>query len=68
MTSKPRKPWRVILSGPDEITTTDHASETEARTVARAALDNGEGHMGKVFEWKNRRWWLTETFRGEARP
>ncbi|MDH6610289.1 hypothetical protein M2164_005924 [Streptomyces sp. SAI-208] len=61
MTTKTRKPWRVIASGSDAIDTTDHLTEGEARDTARASLA-GDMEMAKVFQWKGRRWWLVETF------
>lgn len=37
-TRKPRKAWRVIVTGPDVNATSDHTSEANAYTLVRAAL------------------------------
>ncbi|MFK0179630.1 hypothetical protein ACIQVR_27090 [Streptomyces xanthochromogenes] len=37
-TKKPRKPWRVTITGSDVSATSDHTSEAKAYDLVRAAL------------------------------
>jgi hypothetical protein len=63
-TSRPRKPWRVVLTGPQgQVGETSHTSEAKTFEHVRTALrDPGTGaDMAKVMQWSDGRWWHFET-------
>lgn len=64
-TSKPRKPWRVILTQKGvELAEVDHTSEAKAFAHVRMALGSG-ADTAKVMQWEDGRWWHFETMHAE---
>lgn len=62
MTAKRRKPWRVILTGPDVRATSGHTSEAKAYALIRAALGgDSPADTARVEHWENGLWRWTET-------
>ncbi|MFE9448299.1 hypothetical protein [Streptomyces sp. NPDC006739] len=62
MTTKPRKPWRVILTGPDVRAESDHTSEAKAYALIRSALGgDSPADTARVMQWEGGRWWHFET-------
>ncbi|MFJ3812304.1 hypothetical protein ACIPWE_38815 [Streptomyces sp. NPDC090073] len=62
MTTKPRKPWRVILTGPDVHAESDHTSEAKAYSLIRAALGgDSPADTARVEQWEDGRWRHFET-------
>lgn len=68
MTARPRRPWRVILSGL-KVTAefahsheTSHTSQTAAYAVATSALRDPDcpATTAKVMQWSDGRWQLFE--------
>ncbi|MDX2697238.1 hypothetical protein [Streptomyces ipomoeae] len=69
MTAKPRKPWRVILTGPDIRATSDHTSEAKAYALIRAALGgDSPADTARVEQWEGGRWWHFETVTADEIP
>jgi hypothetical protein len=69
MTAKPRKPWRVILTGPDVHATSDHTSEAKAYALIRASLgDDSPADTARVEQWEGGRWWHFETVTADEIP
>jgi hypothetical protein len=69
MTAKPRKPWRVILTGPDVRATSDHTSEAKAYALIRAALGgDSPADTARVEQWEGGRWWHFETVTASEIP
>lgn len=68
-TRKPRKPWRVIVTGPDVNAASDHTSEANAYTLVRAAL-GGDSPAGqaRVEYWESGRWRHFETVNADEVP
>ena len=65
MTSRPRKPWRVILTQNGiQLAEVDHTSEAKAFEHVRMALRSG-ADTAKVLLWENGRWGHFETMRAE---
>ncbi|MEU4967762.1 hypothetical protein [Streptomyces smyrnaeus] len=65
MTTKPRKPWRVILTQNGiQLVEVDHTSEAKAFEHVRAALQAG-ADTAKVMQWEGGRWWHFETVHAE---
>lgn len=66
---KPRKPWRVIVTGPDVSATSDHTSEDNAYTLVRAAL-GGDSPVEKarIEYWADGRWRWFETVTADEIP
>lgn len=65
MQTKPRKPWRVILSqGGIQLAEVDHTSEAKAFAHVRTALKAGSD-TAKVMQWDDGRWWHFETMHAE---
>lgn len=65
MQTKPRKPWRVILSqGGIQLAEIDHTSEAKAFEHVRTALQAGSD-TAKVMQWEGGRWWHFETMHAE---
>lgn len=65
MATKPRKPWRVILTqGGIQLVEIDHTSEAKAFEHARTALKAGSD-TAKVMQWEDGRWWHFETMHAE---
>jgi hypothetical protein len=63
--SKPRKPWRVILTQNGiQLAEVEHTSEAKAFQHVRAALQVG-ADTAKVMQWADGRWWHFETVRTE---
>lgn len=61
---RPRRPWRVILTGPDVTAESDHTSQTAAYALIGAALGNGSpATEARVMQWADGRWWHFETVR-----
>jgi hypothetical protein len=68
-TRKPRKPWRLILTGPDVRAQSDHGSETAAYTLMRAALkDDSPADTARVEHWEDGLWRWYETVTADDMP
>lgn len=66
MTTKPRKPWRVILTGGlaelvRSANETEHTSEAKAYTFLREKLGNSDATEARVEQWENGLWRWYET-------
>ena len=58
---RPRKPWRVTLTGPDVEARSDQGSETAAYALVRAALgDDSPATGARVEHWEDGCWVLFE--------
>lgn len=69
MPSRPRKPWRVIVTGPDVRATSDHTSEAKAYAFIRAALGgDSPAENARVDHWEDGRWRWFETVNAEDVP
>lgn len=70
MARKPRKPWRLILIGPDVRAQSDHGSETAAYQLMRAALkgDDSPADTGEVQHWEDGHWVLYERITADELP
>ena len=65
MTTKPREPWRVILTQNGiQLAEVPHTSEAKAFAHVRTALRSG-ADTAKVMQWADGRWWHFETVRAE---
>ncbi|MYR36353.1 hypothetical protein GTX14_04695 [Streptomyces sp. SID4944] len=66
---KPRKPWRVIVTGPDVNATSDHTSEDNAYTLVRAALGgDSPAEQARIEYWKDGQWRWFETVTADEIP
>jgi hypothetical protein len=62
MPAKPRKPWRVIVTGPDVRAESDHTSEAKAYALVRASLGEGSpADTARVEQWEDGCWRWFET-------
>ena len=69
MTAKPRKPWRVILTGPDVRAESDHTSEAKAYALIRAALGGDSlADTARVMQWEDGLWRWFETVTADNNP
>ncbi|MBZ6211612.1 hypothetical protein KVH31_34520 [Streptomyces olivaceus] len=67
MATKPRKPWRVIVTGPDVRAESDHTSEAKAYALIRASLGEGSpADTARVEQWEDGRWWHFETVHADV--
>ena len=65
MSTRPRKPWRVILTqGGIKLAEVEHTSEAKAFEHVRAALQSG-ADTARVMQWADGRWWHFETLHAE---
>lgn len=61
MTTKPREPWRVILTQNGiQLVEIEHPSEAKAFSHVRKALGSG-ADTAKVMRWEGGQWWHFET-------
>lgn len=68
-TRKPRKPWRVIVTGPDVNATSDHTSEAKAYVLVRAALGgDSPAEQARIEYWESGRWRHFETVDADEIP
>ncbi|MFC9987858.1 hypothetical protein ACFXKV_04665 [Streptomyces globisporus] len=66
---KPRKSWRVIVTGPDVSATSDHTSEAKAYTLVRSALGgDSPAEKARVECWEGGRWRHFETVDADEVP
>ncbi|MCY0928346.1 hypothetical protein OTB20_19515 [Streptomyces sp. H27-H1] len=69
MTARPRKPWRVTLTGPDVHATADHTSERNAYAFLLAALHgDSPATDARVDYWEGGRWGHYEDIHGRDLP
>ena len=62
MTSKPRKPWRVTVTGPDVTATSSFTSEAKTYAFVRTCLSEGSpADTARVKPWEDGRCWHFET-------
>ncbi len=62
MTAKPRKPWRVTITGPDVTATSPFTSEAKAFAFVRTCLGSGSpADTARVEQWEDGRWRWFET-------
>ncbi|MGW5616263.1 hypothetical protein [Streptomyces sp. NPDC003877] len=68
--TKPRKPWRLILTGPEVRAQSDHGSETAAYSLMHTALksDDSPADTGEVRHWEDGRWVLYERITADELP
>lgn len=68
MPTKPREPWRVILTqGGIQLAEVPYTSEAKAFAHVRAALQAG-ADTAKVMQWEGGRWWHFETVHADEIP
>ncbi|MFI5739174.1 hypothetical protein ACIA9I_12465 [Streptomyces anulatus] len=68
-TRKPRKPWRVIVTGPDVRATSDHGSEAKAYALVRATLGgDSPAEQARVEYWESGQWRWFETVNADDIP
>lgn len=68
-TKKPRKPWRVIITGPDVSATSDHTSEAKAYDLVRAALGgDSPAENARIEYWEDGLWRHFETVDANEAP
>ncbi|MGW1784886.1 hypothetical protein ACWCQQ_38150 [Streptomyces sp. NPDC002143] len=68
MTTKPRKPWRVILTQNGiQLAEAEHTSEAKAYAHVHAALRSG-ADKARVMQWEGGRWWHFETVTADEVP
>ncbi|MFJ8677205.1 hypothetical protein [Streptomyces sp. NPDC093589] len=61
MSTKPREPWRVILTQNGiQLVEVTHTSEAKAYNHVRMGLQSG-ADTAKVMQWEGGRWWHFET-------
>ncbi|MFJ2110606.1 hypothetical protein ACIOEX_01535 [Streptomyces sp. NPDC087850] len=66
--SKPRKPWRVILTqGRIQLVEVEHSSEAKAYEHVRAALRSG-ADTARIMQWEDGRWRHFETVHAKEVP
>lgn len=69
MTARPRKPWRVTLTGSTVRAASDHTSERAAYAFLLAALrDGGPATAARVHQWESGRWCHFETVEAADLP
>lgn len=69
MPNRPRKPWRVIITGPDARAVSDQTSEAKAYTVVRAALGgDSPAENARVEYWDGGLWRHFETVNVDEVP
>lgn len=69
MTARPRKPWRVTLSGANVRATSEHTSEKAAYTFLLAALrGDSPASAARIDQWEGGRWRHFETMRTADLP
>lgn len=69
VTRKPRKPWRVIITGPDANATSDHTSEANAYELVRAALGgDSPAEQARIEYWESGEWRGFETVTADEIP
>jgi hypothetical protein len=69
VTARPRKPWRVAVTGTDVHTESDHTSESAAYAFVRATLrGDSPASTARVLQWSDGRWWHYETIHAEDLP
>jgi hypothetical protein len=57
MTAKPRKPWRLLVLGPDVLATSDHGTKDSAYRLARASIGpDSPANTARVERWTAGRW------------
>lgn len=67
MTTRPRKPWRVVLDTPEgscpEVTFTSETKTYEYVVPERQKAERGETEVTaiRVYQWEGGRWWHFET-------
>jgi hypothetical protein len=68
MATKPREPWRVILTQNGvQLAEVPHTSKAKAFAHVRAALRSG-ADTAKVMQWEGGRWWHFETVTADELP
>ncbi|MFF3547030.1 hypothetical protein ACFYXD_34985 [Streptomyces platensis] len=68
MPTKPRKPWRVILTqGGIQLVEIEHTSKAKAYDHVRMGLRSG-ADTAQVMQWEGGRWWHFETVRSDELP
>lgn len=68
-TRKPRKPWRVIITGPDVNAASDHTSEAKAYELVRAALGgDSPAEQASIEYWESGQWRWFETVDADDIP
>ncbi|MFD8545683.1 hypothetical protein [Streptomyces sp. NPDC059649] len=68
MPTKPRNPWRVILTQNGiQLVEIEHTSEAKAFAHVRMGLRSG-ADTAKVMQWSDGRWWHFETVRADEIP
>ncbi|MEU0354957.1 hypothetical protein [Streptomyces cyaneofuscatus] len=66
---KPRKPWRVIITGPNVRATSDHTSEAKAYTLVRATLGgDSPAKQARIEYWESGEWRWFETVNADEIP
>lgn len=68
MTSRPRKPWRVTLTGTDVRVTSEHTSEKAAYAFLATALREHGNRTARVDHWERGVWWWFETVAASDLP
>ena len=69
MTAKPRKPWRVTVTGPDVRATSPFTSEAKAFAFVRTCLGgDSPANTARVEQWEDGRWWHFETMHADEIP
>lgn len=67
MATKPRHPWRVILTQNGiQLVEIEHTSEAKAFAHARIGL-RSDADTAKVMQWSDGRWWHFETVRTDEK-
>jgi hypothetical protein len=62
MASRPRKPWRLILTGTGDPVESDHTSERKTYDQIREVFsESGPASSAKIMQWEGGRWWHFET-------
>ncbi|MFD9004493.1 hypothetical protein ACFV0T_26630 [Streptomyces sp. NPDC059582] len=57
MPSQPRKPWRVLIIGPDVVAQSDHGTKAAAYALLRAALrGDSPANTAIVERWQDGSW------------
>jgi len=68
MTTKPRKPWRVILTQNGiKLVEIEHTTEARAFEHVRLALRSG-ADTARIDHWEGGRWWHFETVKASDLP
>lgn len=64
-TSRPSKPWRVVITDPGMTVESDHTSEAKAYGFVRDTLSGGEFDTARVEYWEDGLWRWFETVKAE---